>query len=120
VFDRLKVMEDFDFTLTLLENGGRNAVTLDYVWNQTGSNQPGGCSDYRTAEVQAKAAKELAKLHPGVVKVVEKEVIGKTSWGGMKTRTDVRIQWRKAYTGKPLKHWAIEHASRRIAAKKEP
>jgi hypothetical protein len=109
-FDRLKVMEDFHVTLTLLKNGYPNKVLLDYVWNQPGSNTDGGCSTYRTPEAQAKAAHKLASLHPDYVKVVEKKVVGKTSWAGMKTRTDVRIQWHKIYedhTG-VHPHWKIE------------
>lgn len=107
-FDALHLMEDFHVTLTLLENGHPNKVLLDYVWNQPGSNTEGGCSTYRTAKAQAKAAKTLAELHPDFVKVVEKKVVGKTSWEGMKTRTDVRIQWHKAYSDAPHKHWKTE------------
>jgi hypothetical protein len=109
-FDKLKLMEDFHVTLTLLENGFPNKVLLDYVWNQPGSNTDGGCSTYRTPEAQAKAARKLAALHPDYVKVVEKKVVGKTSWEGMKTRTDVRIQWHKAYeeNNGPHKHWKFE------------
>jgi hypothetical protein len=107
-FDKLKLMEDFHVTLTLLENGFPNKVLLDYVWNQPGSNTDGGCSTYRTPEAQAKAARKLAALHPDYVKVVEKKVVGKTSWEGMKTRTDVRIQWHKAYANAPHPHWKIE------------
>jgi hypothetical protein len=115
-FTRIKVMEDFDVELTMLRKGYKNCTTLDYVWNQPGSNMPGGCKDYRTPKVQRKASKKLARLHPKFVKVITKEVRGATSWDGMKTRTDVRIQWRKAYSGKPLtKRWAKEYATRRQA-----
>jgi hypothetical protein len=109
-FDRLKLMEDFHVTLTLLENGYPNKVLIDYVWNQPGSNTGGGCSTYRTPEAQAKAARKLAALHPDYVKVVEKKVVGKTSWEGMKTRTDVRIQWHKAYEAGSgaHPHWKTE------------
>jgi hypothetical protein len=112
-FNRMKVMEDFLVTLTLFQHGIPNRVLLDYVWNQPGSNSEGGCSSYRTAEVQRKASKKLHRLFPDYVKVVEKKVVGVTSWEGMKTRTDVRIQWRKAYNGKRRKNWKIELASQR-------
>lgn len=92
---RVDVMEDFDITLQLLEQGFANAVLYKYCWNQVGSNASGGCSEYRTGEVQAKAARKLKKLHPEFVTVVEKKA--KSTWKGMETRTDVRIAWQKAY-----------------------
>lgn len=113
-FTRVKLMEDFDAALTLLEAGYRNAQLIENVWNQEGSNVTGGCSSYRTAELQAKSAHKLARLHPEVVKVVKLKVRGATSWEGMKERVDVRVQWKKAYTGKPLKHWKIESESENV------
>lgn len=94
-FDRLKVMEDFDVELTMLRAGIANVVTFHWAWNQKGSGAAGGCSTYRTAQVQDQAARELARVHHPFVTVVEKE--SKSGWDGMKTRTDVRIQWRKAW-----------------------
>ncbi len=94
---RLKVMEDFDMTLQLLRKGCKNFIIWDYCHDQCiGSGAPGGCSGYRTPAVQAQAAHDLAKLHPGFVKVVEKET--KTAWkdfGGK--RTDVIVYWKKAF-----------------------
>lgn len=115
-FNDLPVMEDFNVTLSLLRAGFPNKVLLDYVWNQPGSNSDGGCSTYRTQKLQAKAAKQLAERHSEFVKVVEKKVIGSTSWEGMKTRTDVRIAWRKAWleSGKgDHPHWATERKALR-------
>lgn len=93
-FDRLPVMEDFDVALQLLELGLPNCCINWIVQNQNGSNLPGGCSQYRTPAVQRKAALELQMLHPDAVKVVERTTKG--AWGGG-TRTDVNIQWKKAY-----------------------
>ena len=92
-FDRLPVMEDFDVTLSLLRRGYSNCVINYMVQNQNGSGLKGGCSQYRTMEMQAEAAYALKALHPEFVNVVEKQT--KTAWGGG-TRTDVRIQWKKA------------------------
>jgi len=94
-FGRLKVMEDFDLTLQLLRKGYKNAVIYDYCWNQRTSGAVGGCSLYRTPEMQAEAAHKLKKLHPDFVKVVEKE--SKSAWKGLEVRTDVTVQWKKAY-----------------------
>lgn len=93
-YDRLPVMEDFDVTLQLLRMGHANVVINGWAQDQGTSNAPGGCSTYRTKEVQASGAHGLAKLHPAFVAVVEKETKG--AWGGG-VRTDVRIAWKKAY-----------------------
>jgi len=93
-FDVLPVMEDFDFTLNLFKHGLKNAVIYDYCWNQRGSGAVGGCSTYRTAELQHKCAIKLQKLHGSeCVHVVQKN--SKSGWKGLETRTDVRIDWRK-------------------------
>jgi hypothetical protein len=96
-FGRIPVMEDFDVALRLLRAGLPNVILNGYAHNQKGSGAVGGCSVWRTPQVQAAAALELAKLHPGYVKVVEKTTKG--AWGGG-TRTDVTVQWKKAYNGK--------------------
>ena len=93
-FDNMEVMEDFDVALSLLEAGYKNLILNDYAHNQAGSGSAGGCSHFRTPELHARNARLLAERHPGVVKVVEKTTKG--AWGGG-TRTDVNIQWKKAY-----------------------
>jgi glycosyltransferase involved in cell wall biosynthesis len=92
-FDRIPVMEDFDVALQLLRAGHENIVLNLWAHNQEGSGKEGGCSTYRTMEMQAQAARRLAELHPGLVRVVEKET--KTAWGGG-LRTDVQIYWKRA------------------------
>ena len=94
-FDDMEVMEDFHVALSMLRAGKPNLVLNNYCHNQaSGSNAPGGCSHFRTAELHARNARFLAKLHRPFVSVVEKET--KTAWGGG-VRTDVRIQWKAAY-----------------------
>ncbi len=94
-FDRLACKTDFDVTLQLLRMGKANRVSFFYAQGQVGgSNSAGGCSAYRTDDVMTRAAIELELLHPEFVTVVEKET--KTAWGGG-VRTDVRIQWKKAF-----------------------
>lgn len=94
LFSDIPVMEDFHVALSLLKLGYPNVVVNEWCHNQAGSGLSGGCSTYRTPQVQAQAARILAEKHPGVVDVVEKTT--KTAWGGG-TRIDVRIQWKKAY-----------------------
>ena len=100
---RVKVMEDFDITLTLLKMGYPNRVSYKYCWGQRKSGDEGGCSTYRTFEMQREAAFQLSKLHPGLVKVKAKR--SKETWGGIerKYRTDVIIYWKKAYKEKAKK-----------------
>lgn len=95
-FNRMQVMEDFDVALQLLEKGHENIVMNHFAHNQAGSGRAGGCSAFRTPQMQADNARLLAALHPGVVRVVEKTTKG--AWGGG-TRIDVNIQWKKAYNG---------------------
>lgn len=94
-FDTMEVMEDFHMALQLLELGYSNMLINWVAHNQAGgSNVAGGCSTFRTPELHARNAELLARLHPGVVRTVQKET--KTAWGGGE-RTDVVIQWKKAY-----------------------
>lgn len=91
-FSPLVVMEDFHINLQILRSGADTCICNNWVSNQVGgSDAPGGCSVYRTPQVQTDSANLLAKLHPGFVKVVEKK-----GWQGQGTRTDVIIQWKRA------------------------
>lgn len=92
-YGRVRVMEDFDITLQLLKMGYPNRISCRYAWTQT-SNMNGGCSVYRTAEVQADAARRLVKLHPDVVQIVKRKSI---SWQNkLIDRVDVRVRWKDA------------------------
>ena len=94
-FDRLPVMEDFHFILSLLTQGFPNRIIYNYCWNQK-PGSVGGCNTYRTLELQAEAAEGLKEAFPDFVTVVEKT--NKTDWSIAKgTRKDVRVQWKKAY-----------------------
>lgn len=93
-FGRLPVMEDFDVALRLLRHGLPNIVLNNWANNQAGSGKEGGCSHFRTPDLHAESARRLAALHPGYVKTVEKTTKG--AWGGG-TRTDVHVQWKKAF-----------------------
>jgi len=97
-----KFMSDFDTTLQLLRRGYNNIVLNSWVTNQSGSNTEGGCSTTRTLSDLADAAHELHDRHPKFVKVVKKKT--KSAWGGGE-RTDVVIQWKKAYESAPEKKY---------------
>jgi hypothetical protein len=98
-FDHLKIMEDFDMTLSLLELGYPNRVSYKYANGQRTSGDAGGCSIYRNRAAQREGAIQLYKRHPKYVKIVGKKT--KTSWSDMgNVRTDVRINWKDAYKPK--------------------
>lgn len=93
-FRTTPVMEDFYVSLSLLTRGYQNIMLSDWCHNQRGSNERGGCSQYRTMEMQRDAALMLKQYFPEFVSVVTKNT--KTAWGGQE-RTDVKIQWKRAY-----------------------
>lgn len=100
-WDRVVVMEDFDITLQLLRAGECNCILNRWAHGQQGSNEAGGCSAYRTMQVQHDSAVGLQALHPEFVRLVEKQT--KTAWNGQ-PRTDVVVAWKKAFasSGKEL------------------
>jgi len=85
------VFEDFDYTLQVLTSGYENAVLNTHVIDQREAQAPGGVEGYRTNDLMAQDALELAMNFPGFVRVVEK-----AGWRGMASRTDVNVQWKKA------------------------
>jgi hypothetical protein len=93
---RIAVMEEYEMTLRLFKMGYPNRVIVQAAWDQCGvSGAPGGCALFRTSAVQTEGAHLLAELHPDVVTVVIKTP--KNAGEGMANRTDVRIQWKKAF-----------------------
>lgn len=93
-FDEMKLMEDFHVTLSILERGEKNLLICNYVWNQPASNIEGGCSEYRTSQLQQEQAYLLKSKHEQFVKVVEKQ---NKNWKNFDIRTDVIVYWKKAY-----------------------
>jgi len=92
---RVDVMEDFDVNLQLLRKGIPNANTIYFAQGQKMTNAPGGCSTYRDHAVHEASANKLAELHAPFVKTRQK--VNKTDKSGFGTRTEVTIQWKKAF-----------------------
>jgi hypothetical protein len=104
-YDDIMLMEDMHMTLQLLRKGHPNLIINYMVQGQGQSNAAGGCSVYRTPDLQAESARRLAELHRPHVSMVERET--KTAWGGG-TRTDVMVQWMQAYAEGQLRAQGIE------------
>ena len=92
---RVEVMEDFDISLQILESGHSIAASFWWSQGQRMTNEAGGCSTYRTHEVHEQSARRLAELHPGIVKLRQKQ--NKTDRDAFGTRLEVTIAWKKAY-----------------------
>lgn len=91
-FDRVEFMEDFDVALQFLAKGYHTGAIGSFCKDDEGANINGGCSEYRTAEGQNAAALDLYSSFPTVVRLVQK-----ATWETMGVRTDVQVQWKKAY-----------------------
>ncbi len=91
---RVAVMEDFDVTLQLIGMGYQNCVISEYAQDQLQTQTQGGCSDYRTKELHEINVRKMAKLHPDIVKLRQKE--NKTG-GDFGSRLEATIYWEKAY-----------------------
>lgn len=92
---RLIDVEDFDTTLQLLRKGYKNVVPYWYASGQAKTNSPGGCSLYRDNTVHDREVRKLAELHKGFVALRQKS--NKTDADGFGSRTEVTIQWQRAY-----------------------
>lgn len=88
-FGRVRFREDMDVCLQLLRAGLPNAVCHEFAVGQRSYGAPGGCYDERTVEKSDADAERLSELHPGLVRVTQKEYKGHP-------RKEVIVQWRRA------------------------
>lgn len=87
--NRIEYRADYDYILQLLRKGYENRCLLEFCVDQT-YNNPGGCSEQRTVERNNEDADKLVALHPGLVRVVEKE------YKGSLHRKECVVSWKKA------------------------
>ncbi len=92
--DRFPILSDVILNATLLERGQGNKIITTTFHDWGSCNAPGGCSLYRTPEMQAEACYWLEERFGPYIKAVEKE--GKDGWLGGK-RVDFRGQWKGLY-----------------------
>lgn len=89
-FREMPVREDFNITLRLLRRGYANYVYHESCCSPGSYGAPGGVTDERTLDSSNEYAEKLAEMHPGLVRVVEKEY--KNS-----PRKEVVVSWKKAF-----------------------
>lgn len=79
---RVRIFEDLDITLQLLDRGLDNTLLAGtFTWSQV-RNASGGCNTWRTNEVLEEANKKLCDLWPGIVRSIN-------------GNTRVHIMWQK-------------------------
>ena len=89
-FDSVKFREDFHVTLSMLRLGYKNTVYYEHCCSPFKYGAPGGASGERTIEDSNAEAEKLAALHPGLVRVVDKNYAGVP-------RKEVVVSWKKAF-----------------------
>lgn len=95
------VAEDFHITLCFLNAGYPNEIIYAFAQEDVGSNAPGGCSLYRTAEVQKATMEWMAANHPEVTIKLKQNKTGWNLPGSVDNiRVDCVVQWKKAYRPK--------------------
>lgn len=93
--DSLPILADVVLNCSLLSHGLPNALITTFFQDHGPCNADGGCSLYRTAEMQAAAARYIAaRYSPYAKTVVKKPKVAK--WLG-ETRTEFTVQWKKLY-----------------------
>lgn len=95
-FAPMRVMEDMWVILNLLTRGYKVRLHTRWAFNQL-SNSSGGCSTWRTPQVQSRGARKLHRAFPDFVTVVDKTPKSVCWYGEGVTLQDVRVQWKKAY-----------------------
>jgi len=89
-FDEVQMREDFNVTLRLLRAGYPNAIYYDICVSPDDYGKAGGCTEERPLEYNNEQAELLAKTHPGLVRVKQKE------YTHSQPRKEVVISWQKA------------------------
>ena len=92
--NRYPILADVILNATLLERGLGNKIITTLFIDWYPCQAPGGCSETRTAEIQAEACYFLEERFGPYIKAVEKTA--KSGWLGGK-RVDFRGQWKKLY-----------------------
>lgn len=96
-FAEFDLAEDFWYCINLLNHCYELRTIFSYAYDQPQSGAAGGCSKYRTSEMQERVSREIHNRFPKYVRVTEKKL--KHGWGDIgKFRYDLTIQWKKILT----------------------
>ena len=93
--DQFPILADVVLNLTLLARGQKNALITTHFQDHGPCQAPGGCSIYRTPEMQRAAVDYLQNRFPGFVKTVTRRPKTAT-WLGAE-RYDYTAQWKKLH-----------------------
>lgn len=91
-----KILEDFFVLLEMFSKGHKNLMLHDWVFDHKHGIK-GGNSVSRDNSVQEQSQIQLMKHFPKLVSQYEKENPSWVAEQGAKTRTEVRVSWKKAY-----------------------
>jgi hypothetical protein len=94
-FDDVILRQDYHVNLSLLKRGYVSLVHTRWCFTQT-SNAKGGCSSYRTVQLNNQEAVKFVRLHPCCSQLVKK--VKKTA-GLKKPHLQVKVFPKKAYRG---------------------
>jgi len=95
--DQFPILADVVLNCTLLSRGQPNAILTTYFQDHGPCQAPGGCSVYRTPDMQRGAVEYLAERFPGYVKVVERVTKDKWLANEKGVRYDYTCQWKALY-----------------------
>ena len=98
----ISTKQDFFLELSFLKAGIPCVKTSTFAYDKCGgSNAKGGCSRYRDIDRMDNDSRKLVECFPQNVSIVIKDA---SKWSNLdgETFNDVKIGWKKAYSGKPV------------------
>lgn len=98
--DQYPILADVVLNCTLLARGQKNALITTYFQDHGPCHAPGGCSIYRTPDMQRAAVDYLSSRFSGYVKGVERRP-KVAKWMG-DVRYDYTCQWKRLHTAGAL------------------
>lgn len=95
--DQFPILADVVLNCTLLSRGQSNKIITTHFQDHGPCQAPGGCSIYRTADMQRSAVEYIAGRWPDYARVVERRV--KTNWlqNEEGVRYDYTCQWKRLH-----------------------
>jgi hypothetical protein len=95
--DQFPILADVVLNCTLLARGQGNKIITTHFQDHGPCQAPGGCSIYRTSDMQTKAVEYLSARFPDYVKVVARNTKDKWLANEDGVRYDYTCQWKRLY-----------------------